>query len=218
MMRSARASILAVLLLASCSAVPPSISVTAYTPSDGATGVPLDAIVAATFDRDVEDGSLVDNFRLEVTGGDDVAGTLAYAAASRTATFTPSSPLAFSTQYTATLDPGITGPGGAALAQTVSWSFTTLADPAGIESVTIPEGDQQLTVPATAQLTAIVVPIAGASTAVTWSSSNTAAATVDQSGFVSSIDIGIAIITATSDFDPTKFASVEVSVSKLIGF
>jgi uncharacterized protein YjdB len=66
---------------------------------------------------------------------------------------------------------------------------------------------------ATQQFTAMVSPANATLKNVTWTSSNTAVATVSATGVVRAVGIGNAIITATSAQDPTKKASVSVSVT-----
>lgn len=64
----------------------------------------------------------------------------------------------------------------------------------------------------TAQLTAAVQVTGGASTAVTWSSSNNGVATVSTTGLVSAVAAGNVTITATSTADPTKQGSATIRV------
>ncbi len=67
----------------------------------------------------------------------------------------------------------------------------------------------------TTQLTANVWPWNVSDGSVTWSSSDETVATVDETGLISGVGEGTAIITATSVLDPTKSASCEVSVAVL---
>lgn len=76
---------------------PPTVA--SFSPATGATGVPLNGTVNATFGEDVTAGSVVMTLR-QTVGGTSVAGTTTYNAGTRTATFTPSSPLTSSTDYT----------------------------------------------------------------------------------------------------------------------
>jgi uncharacterized protein YjdB len=57
-----------------------------------------------------------------------------------------------------------------------------------------------------------VAAVGGASTAVTWSSSAPAVATVSTSGVVTAVAAGNATVTATSVFDPTKEGSISIRV------
>ena len=63
-----------------------------------------------------------------------------------------------------------------------------------------------------ANLNAIVSPWTLADTSVTWSSADTSIATVDANGRVSAVGVGETIITAAAKADPTKTATVAVTV------
>src|SRR5207248_307883 len=67
------------------------------------------------------------SFTLADGAGHAVAATAAYDATTRTATLTPSSPLALATSYTVRLSTALTSSDGIPLANPVSWSFTTAA-------------------------------------------------------------------------------------------
>lgn len=109
-------------------AAPP--TVVATTPASGATGVVRAAPLTAGFSRSMDpttiDGS---TFRLTDAGGTAVAATVAFDAASKTATLTPSAPLASLTTYTATVTTGAEAADETPLAADVSWTFTTAACP-----------------------------------------------------------------------------------------
>ncbi|MEN3356646.1 MAG: hypothetical protein V7637_628, partial [Mycobacteriales bacterium] len=96
------------------------------TPAPGAAGVSTGTSVTAVFSEDVQPGTVA--FALADAGGVAVPGTVSYLAATRTATFTPSSVLANSTAYTGTVS-GVTDIAGNVLAGPVSWTFTTAAPP-----------------------------------------------------------------------------------------
>jgi hypothetical protein len=98
-------------------------TVTARTPAAGATGVPTNTTVTATFSEPVQSGTVA--LTLQGPGGAAVPGGLAYDGASRTATFTPSAVLAASTGYTATVS-GARDVAGNPMTAT-AWSFTTAA-------------------------------------------------------------------------------------------
>jgi hypothetical protein len=74
-------------------------------------------------------------FTLTGPGTTPVAGVVTYDASSNTATFTPSSALALSTPYTATITTGATDAYGLALASNFVWTFTTGANPCAAPSV-----------------------------------------------------------------------------------
>lgn len=85
-----------------------------------------------------------------------------------------------------------------------------------ITSVTLDDTAATIVAGDTHQLTATVVAVGGADTSVTWSSSDPAVATVDTDGLVTVVSGATtgdtATITVTSDFDPTKTATFEVTV------
>ncbi len=80
---------------------------------------------AATFDQAVTASSVV--FTVKDAANAAVAGTVGYDSATRTATFTPASALAFSTTYGVTVS-GATNATGQTMAP-YSWTFTTAAAP-----------------------------------------------------------------------------------------
>lgn len=103
------------------SAGPPTVVST--TPAAGATGVAPTATAAAALSEPVQASSLT--MTLTGPGGASVAGTVSYNAASQSAVFTPSAPLAAGVAYTATLT-SATDFSGQSLATPYSWAFTTL--------------------------------------------------------------------------------------------
>ncbi len=113
--------------LAAPDTTPP--TVLAITPGSGATGVALSAAPTATFSEPMNNSTLTNTtFILMVTSsGTPVSGSVGVSG--NTATFTPSTALAGSTQFTATITTGARDAAGNALASTVSWSFTTTAPP-----------------------------------------------------------------------------------------
>jgi len=104
-------------------------AVAATSPAQGATGVALVSTVAAGFNKDVTPSSI--QFSLTGPNNAQVAGTMSYNATTYTATFTPSSALAASTTYTATVS-GATDSGGHSMTSPYTWSFTTIACPCTI--------------------------------------------------------------------------------------
>jgi hypothetical protein len=106
--------------------------VTAISPASGATGVSTSTNVSATFNKAMDPTTLTSStFTLQGPNNTSVAATISYNAGSFTATLQPSSALAASTTYTATLQGGaIRDTSGNALASSDTWSFTTAA-PAG---------------------------------------------------------------------------------------
>ncbi len=101
-------------------------------PRNGATQVPRNAILAVRWDEALAAGTVnATTFTLaETKTGAPVNGAVAYDEAARTATFTPSAPLAPDTDYAATLKAGIEDTAGNATAGDYRWSFTTGSDEA----------------------------------------------------------------------------------------
>jgi hypothetical protein len=100
-------------------------TVTSTTPANGSTDVGTTAAPTVTFDEDMEPSTITESsFELRTPSNALVPAAVAYDAASRTATLTPSATLAFSTTYTATVQGGSAGVkdlSGNALASPVSW-------------------------------------------------------------------------------------------------
>ncbi|HET9828769.1 MAG TPA: DUF4082 domain-containing protein, partial [Nocardioidaceae bacterium] len=106
-------------------------SVTARTPADGATGVPVSTTVTATFSEPVSSAALA----LKDDAGGSVAGTTTYTASTQTLTFTPNAALAGGKSYTATVN-GATDAAGNTM-DAVTWTFTTAAQGSGTCPCTI---------------------------------------------------------------------------------
>jgi hypothetical protein len=104
---------------------PPAIVATV--PVNGLNNVPLNTTVNATFSQNMDPATITAaTFTLKPTaGGANVTGTVTYNAGTKTATFTPASPLTPSTGYTATVTTAATNDVGIALAANTSWTFTT---------------------------------------------------------------------------------------------
>ena len=98
------------------------MTVSGQTPYPSSSSVSVNTKVSAVFSKPVTASSV--QLTLKSSSG-TVAGTTAYDSATRRATFTPSSALAFSTTYTATLS-GTDSIGGSVTAGG-TWSFTTAA-------------------------------------------------------------------------------------------
>lgn len=104
-------------------------------PSAGATGVPLNQVLSATFNQAMNPATISSStFTLAGPGG-AVSGTVAYNATGSIATLTPGAPLAYGTLYTATITTGAQNTEGIGLATNYTWSFTTLAQPLAVTSV-----------------------------------------------------------------------------------
>lgn len=118
-------------------------TVVSTTPASGATSVAVTTDVTATFSMAMNPATLTTStFTLAGPGGAQVAGTVSYASASDTATFTPSASLANNTSYTATITTGAQNSGGVGLASNDSWTFTTEAASSGMVTVDYGTQDQ----------------------------------------------------------------------------
>jgi Domain of unknown function (DUF4082)/Bacterial Ig-like domain len=97
-------------------------TVTGVTPSSGSTGVPASVAPTATFSQPVVPNTV--SFTLKDSGGSPVGGSVSFNGANTVATFTPSSSLAASTSYTATVS-GAQNTSGTPMSGPFSWGFTT---------------------------------------------------------------------------------------------
>jgi serine protease AprX len=100
-------------------------TVTAVTPSEGATGVAANTNVTVTFSEPMDQASVQSAFSLVKAGGGSVAGTFSWNGS--TVTFDPTANLDAASQYNATVSTGAKDVAGNALAAPKSWSFTTSA-------------------------------------------------------------------------------------------
>jgi N,N-dimethylformamidase beta subunit-like protein/uncharacterized protein DUF4082/Big-like domain-containing protein len=111
---------------------PPTVASTS--PAAGATGVDPGGDVRATFSEPVDPATLTGNVELRNGAGTLVPASVQYDAPSSTVTLHPTSALANSTSYTATVKGGASGVkdlAGNALGADVSWSFTTASQSGG---------------------------------------------------------------------------------------
>ena len=108
-------------------------TVIAAAPANGATGVPFNQAITATFSEAMDPTTLNNtSFTLTGAGASSVTGLVTYGAIANTATLTPSAPLAPLTTYVATITNAATdlaGNGLGAGAVSNPWSFTTGAAP-----------------------------------------------------------------------------------------
>jgi hypothetical protein len=104
-------------------------TVSSTSPADAANGVATNSSVSATFSEAMTNSTLTtSSFTLaRATGGAAVSGTVNVNG--NTATFTPSSALAASTRYIATIAANVTDASGNALGRDHTWDFTTAAAP-----------------------------------------------------------------------------------------
>jgi hypothetical protein len=123
--------------------VPPDVTpptVSSVAPISGALGINLNAVVRATFSESIDPITIeTATFELSNASNQIVPATVSYNVGTRTATLTPSSPLSYSTLYTAILRGGLTNPrirdiAGNALAADYTWSFNTASAPVSIPS------------------------------------------------------------------------------------
>ncbi len=113
-------------------------------PLNGATGVPTNQALSATFSEAMDPATIsATTFTLKATSGASVTGVVTYTAAGSIATFVPSANLLPTTQYTATISTGAMDLAGNALADSYEWTFTTAAAPLAVPPTvisTIPAG------------------------------------------------------------------------------
>ena len=114
---------------------PPSVSAT--TPTDGASSAAVDVKPSATFTQAIDTGSL--SFTVKDPNGQLVAGQTAYDGDGKKATFTPAAPLAADTTYTATVV--ASSAGGVAMTGPKTWSFTTVDSVPPVVIATTPAAD-----------------------------------------------------------------------------
>jgi hypothetical protein len=112
---------------------------TALAPTPGATSVPINQAVSASFSEIMSPATITTStFTLTGPSG-PVAGTVSYNPSGSVATFVPSASLAYNTLYTATITTGAANALGVQTATNYMWSFTTVVQPTVI-STTPPAG------------------------------------------------------------------------------
>jgi hypothetical protein len=92
-------------------------------PANGAANVPINKIITALFSTNMNPATINSTTFLLKQGATPVAGVVTYSG--MTATFTPSAPLAPSTVYTGTITTGAKDPLGNSIASNYTWSFAT---------------------------------------------------------------------------------------------
>lgn len=103
---------------------PPTI--TARTPGISATGVAVNAPIQITFSENM-DATTLTTTSISVSGVSAVGNSITYDFTNRMAIFTPSTNLAYSTNYTVTVSTGVRDTAGNALAAASTWTFTTVS-------------------------------------------------------------------------------------------
>jgi methionine-rich copper-binding protein CopC len=101
----------------------PAPTVISTNPANGATAVPLNQQISATFSRPMDPGTFTASTFTLQQGSTSVSGLVAYSGL--TATLSPLANLAPSTTYTATVTTGARDVAGIPLSSNVSWTFTT---------------------------------------------------------------------------------------------
>ena len=97
--------------------------VTFTSPAYGATGVPVNSKILATFSEAMDPLTITASTVMLMQGTTPVSGIVTYVGL--TATFDPASDLASSTAYTATITTAANDPAGNALQSNFVWGFTT---------------------------------------------------------------------------------------------
>ncbi|MDD5672792.1 MAG: Ig-like domain-containing protein [Chitinivibrionales bacterium] len=105
--------------------------------------------------------------------------------------------------------------GGGSGAWSLSWIFTTLSGSVAVTGVSVSPTSASITVGATQQLTATVSPANATNQAVSFSSSNSAIASVNGNGVVSGVAAGSATITVTTQ-DGNKTATSAITVTAIV--
>jgi hypothetical protein len=108
---------------------------TSTNPLDKVTGVPRNTDVGFTFNEEMDPSTINTSTFYLMQGSTTVPGTVSYSG--KTATFTPSSPLAAVTSYTATVTTGVKSLTGNPLANNNVWSFTTSGSTSGLAVVNL---------------------------------------------------------------------------------
>jgi hypothetical protein len=112
--------------------------VIATVPANGATSVPANQVLSATFSKALNPATVsATTFLLKGPGGAAVTGTVTYNATGSVASFAPSVGLSYNTVYTATITTGVTDSTGDPLAASYSWSFTTAVQPVVLATVPV---------------------------------------------------------------------------------
>ncbi len=98
-------------------------------PTNGASNVALNKIIAATFSKSMDPSTINSATFVLKQGTNQVLGTVTYSGNTNTATFTPAGQLAPNTLYTGTITTGARDTSANALANNYVWSFTTVQSP-----------------------------------------------------------------------------------------
>ena len=106
-------------------------TVTTKIPASGATGVPVNQTIAATFDKNIVPATLTSaTFYVKKSGGSPLPANVTYSAATRTASLDPAADLEAGAVYEVSITTAVQGENGLFLPAAVTWTFTT-AESAG---------------------------------------------------------------------------------------
>jgi YVTN family beta-propeller protein len=117
-------------------------TVLSFNPASGATDVPVTTAITVAFDEKIDLASVSGaTFVLEtLVGNIGVAGSASLLQAGTLLVFTPTQPLAYATEYTLTIGPGILDLSGNPMTDNSTIAFTTQVAPElGVDSVSPPE-------------------------------------------------------------------------------
>lgn len=127
----------------------PNPTVVITSPASGANNVGIGSPVSASFNKNVVASSV--QFTLTGANSAQVAGTVSYNSTTYTMSFTPSSPLALGTQYTATVG-GASDSSGNTMTGPYSWSFSTRSCPCSLFASSATPGNPSVNDPNAVEL------------------------------------------------------------------
>jgi len=99
-------------------------TVTTVSPKNGLTGVLNNSVLSITFSEDI-DATTLTSTSFTLSGSSPVSGTIAYDASTRTASFTPDTPLSLNIEHIITLTTDVMDSAGNALTEVYTSRFTT---------------------------------------------------------------------------------------------
>ena len=102
--------------------------VQSVSPANNSTGISVAPSITATFTEDMLSVFIDSTTFTLKQGSTPVAGTVSYNSTTKTATFTPSANLLYSTTYTAMITTGVKDMATNSMSTDYVWSFTTMAD------------------------------------------------------------------------------------------
>jgi hypothetical protein len=100
-------------------------------PANGATKVPVNALITAAFSKDMDESTLTGAFMVDNASHNPITGTVSYS--NRVATFIPTAALEYGKTYTAFVTEDAKDSGGIPLQTEKSWSFTIAPQGCGIK-------------------------------------------------------------------------------------